>query len=169
MQKITSAVGNIYSDLGLQQKFLRRRESGDYEVLELSRSDMEKHQIRKTTNKGTDLGIVLDHGVRLKHGDVLDSESMIVIEQTIEKVAAISLGQPEDPHQLMEMYVLVGHTIGNMHRPVSVHRGRICFPIRSETEIDVFKHALYNLVGNAKFEVDEIRFMPHDGTSVHEH
>lgn len=167
--RVSSVVGNIYSDIELQKKLSSQRESGNFEVLQLSRTDMEKHQMRKTTDRGTDLGIVLDSGLRLKHGDVLNTDNLIIVEQLKEKVAALSVAAPGEPDRIMEVFVLVGHAIGNRHRPISIQNGRIYFPIRDDTEIDVFKGVLRPIMGDLKFEVDEIIFVPHDGMNVHEH
>jgi urease accessory protein len=53
-------------------------------------------------------------------------------------VATVKVGKG----QLVDTSILVGHAIGNRHRPISVERGKISFPIQNESEIEVFRKVM---------------------------
>jgi urease accessory protein len=64
--------------------------------------------------------------------------------------------------------VLVGHIIGNRHRPISIIDGRICFPINNDVEEETFRQLL-GRIGGVNLESKEMVFVPHGGMDVHEH
>lgn len=80
-----SIVGNIFTENGshtLKEKVFER--------LQISRNDLEKNRIRRTTDKGTDISIVLERGSKLQHGDILNyGKNFIVVYQTPEKVITV--------------------------------------------------------------------------------
>ena len=88
------------------------------ERLKISRLEMGRSKIRKKTDLGTDVGLVLDSGTRLHHGDVLVSNpQFIILEQLTEKVLVIKIKKLEKkPIEL----VALGHTIGNRHKPIRI-------------------------------------------------
>ncbi len=54
--------------------------------------ELEKRILRRTADRGTDVGLNLDSGVTLRHGDVLKNEDKkIIIEQLPEKVISVKL------------------------------------------------------------------------------
>jgi len=57
--------------------------TGNCERLLISRMEMEKFRLRRKTDRGTDLGIVLEPGSRLHHGDVLvwTKDRLVIVEQ----------------------------------------------------------------------------------------
>jgi urease accessory protein len=102
---------------------------------------MEKARMRRRTDRGTDIGLVLERGTHLHHGDVLDVKGkLIVVEQLPEKVVTITLDSSGS--RAVGKAVLVGHAIGNRHRPISVANGRISFPIQHESELQIFERLL---------------------------
>ena len=120
-------------------KSWRRAEiTGAAEHLLVSRIETDKVRMRRKTDKGTDLGLVLERGSRLHHGDVLKvNGKLIIVVQRPEKVVSVVIGK-RSAQQLVDAAALVGHAIGNRHRPVAVERGRISFPIQNESEIETF-------------------------------
>ncbi|MCY4490697.1 MAG: Urease accessory protein, partial [Thaumarchaeota archaeon] len=101
MLRITFVSGNIFHD--------HTHADTEYEHLRISRHDAEKSRLRKSTDKGTDIGIVLEQGTRLRHGDILQGdEKTIIIEQIPEKVATLKLDKNDT-----ESLILAGHIIGN--------------------------------------------------------
>lgn len=168
MNKINSVKGNINTNPELNQRFLSLVKSDELEFLELSRFELEKTRLRKKTNRGTELGIVLQKS--LQEGDVLDSDKFIVVKQSKEMVACITLQKrPADSTELFEILVYLGHTIGNRHRPISIEGGKIYFPIHSEEEIQTFAMLLSKYKEMIKLEAKQQVFKPQTGMNVHEH
>jgi urease accessory protein len=120
-------------------KSWRRAEiTGAAEHLFVSRIETDKVRMRRKTDKGTDLGLVLERGSRLYHGDVLKvNGKLIIVVQRPEKVVSVEIGK-RGAQQLIDAAALVGHAIGNRHRPIAVERGRISFPVQSESELETF-------------------------------
>lgn len=168
MLQVNSIAGNIYDDTEIGKKFTLSKEAGNYDVLELSRIDMAKSRMRKTTSRGIDVGIVLDSGIRLRHGDLLDAKIPILVSQIKEKVLMVTPAGNLDNKTLLETLVLVGHIIGNRHRPISILDGRICFPINNDAEEETFRQLL-SRIKCINFETGDIVFVPHGGMDVHEH
>ena len=63
MINVNSILGNIFKETKL--------ESTNFEKLIISRIDLEKRILRKNTDLGTDIGINLDSGIKLQHGDII--------------------------------------------------------------------------------------------------
>ena len=61
MININLILGNIFKETSL--------ESTNFEKLAISRIDLEKRILRKKTDLGTDIGINLDSGIKLQHGE----------------------------------------------------------------------------------------------------
>ncbi|MDE1866534.1 MAG: Urease accessory protein, partial [Thaumarchaeota archaeon] len=66
MLTITSIIGNIFHDKELMDKFKQMESQKRCERIKISRLELERGRIRKTTDLGTDVGLVLDS--RLYHG-----------------------------------------------------------------------------------------------------
>ena len=160
MLSSVSIVGNIFTENGSQ--ILKEKV---FEKLQISRNDLEKNRLRRTTDKGTDVSIVLERGSKLQHGDILNhGESFIVIYQTPEKV--ITVKTKEDSFELM---VLLGHIIGNRHRPISLEGRTVTFPIQAESELEVFQRLFTPIIGKIEMNIEEKIYMPDQRMNVHEH
>ncbi len=121
-------------------------------------------RMRKTTDRGTDVALVLAAGTHLRHGDVLAAAGkMILVEQEPEKVAVVRI-RDNDP----KLAVLVGHAIGNLHRPIKVENGRICFPIQAESELEMLRRQFSAIIDHVEISADVMVFEP-EGVSTHEH
>jgi urease accessory protein len=155
---VTGVVGNVFSDKRLAAKYRRAKAAGTVEQLLVSRMEMEKLRLRRTTDAGTDVGLVLEPGSRLHHGDVLAGEKFIVVEQLSEKVISIRIKKGDS-----DLAALIGHAIGNRHRPIAVDHGTISFPIQAESEVDVFK----KLLPKVRMKITEQVFLP--AGEVHAH
>ena len=158
MLTITFVSGNIFRD--------RKYESLEgYERLLVSRSELEKTRMRKKTDRGTDVGLVLEPGKSLRHGDVLLSgEKTIVVEQIPEKILSVKL--KDNRH---ESLVLIGHIIGNRHRPVAIKDGTVYFPVMADSEMGVFERLFSGIVDDIILTIKEEIFTPHRGADVHGH
>ena len=160
MQSSVSIIGNIFTENGSQ--ILKEK---IFEKLQISRNDLEKNRLRRTTDKGTDVSIVLERGSKLQHGDILNQEDkIIVVYQIPEKV--ITVKTKEDSFELM---VLLGHIIGNRHRPISLENRTVTFPIQAESELEIFQKLFSPIIGKIEMSIEEKIYMPNQRMNVHEH
>ena len=159
MLDIRSPIGNIF----LNEEF---GDLKNYEKLKISRMELEKRILRRKTDNGTDVGLNLDPGVKLHHGDVIkNGDSIIVIEQQPEKIISIKLGAKNNT----SMLVILGHIIGNRHRPISIQNDEILFPIQADSELEVFTKLFQNIINHIEMNIEERVFSPSTGADVHEH
>jgi len=168
MLTITSVIGNIFDEKKLLVKFNQMVSQKHCERLKISRLEMERSRIRKKTDLGTDIGLILDSGTQLRHGDVIVSNlnKFIIIEQLPEKVISIKIRKlRENPTDL----VLLGHVIGNRHKPIVIKDDTIFFPIQADSEVDVFKKLISYSIKNLEIRMEEQIFQPQHGVYVHEH
>ena len=160
MLSSVSIVGNIFTENGSQ--ILKEKA---FEKLQIPRNDLEKNRLRRTTDKGTDISIILERGSKLQHGDILNQgESFIVIYQTPEKV--ITVKTKEDS---FELSVLLGHVIGNRHRPISLENRSVTFPIQAESELEIFERLFAPIIGKIEMNIEEKIYIPDQRMNVHEH
>ena len=158
MLMVKTVVGNIHRDLGKEYEEMSHR--GAVEKISISRMESERVRMRKATDKGTDVALTLAPGSRLQHGDVLaKGERMIVVEIEPEKVAVVRL---EDARTA----ILVGHAIGNLHRPIKIQGDNVYFPIQSDDEISLIQKQLAHVPG-LKISSQTIVFEPE--VAVHGH
>ena len=134
----------------------------------MTRAELEKSRIRKTTESGADIAVSLPPGDALHDGDVLDAGEgrRILVEQEPEKVAT---ARPGDGGSAAAF--LVGHIVGNRHRPISVSAdgASISFPLQADSEADVFRSLFSRVGGGVELRVSEEVFRPHGGADVHGH
>lgn len=167
MITVTEITGNIFDDKKLMVKFKQMESQKKCERLKISRLEMERSRIRKKTDLGTDIGLVFDSGTRLRHGDVLASgQKFIMVEQLAEKVLVIKIKKLEKkPIEL----VIIGHTIGNRHKPIRTTDDSVVFPIQSDIEIEIFEKLLAGVINDIEIKVEEQIFQPQHGMYMHEH
>ncbi|MGI0003464.1 MAG: urease accessory protein UreE [Nitrosopumilaceae archaeon] len=166
MLKITKVSGNVFDD-ELQKRFEILDKQGKCERLKVSRQELEKTRLRKNTDKGTDVGLSFNGSTKLNHGDVLISEDkFILVEQLPEKVISVKIKQNSNQTELL---VLLGHIIGNRHRPIAIDKQTIMFPIQADSELGLFKNLLAEFLEYLEIKVEERVFVPRKGMDVHEH
>ena len=162
---VNAISGNIYKNDNLVKKIQEAKQHGTFRRLLLSRIEMEKSRLRKKTEDGFDIGLVLEPGKRLRHGDIiLESSETILIEQLPEKILTVKF-KDSNP----ELLLLVGHIIGNRHRPISINNETISFPILDDSEMELFQRLFHEVIDKIDLTVDEQRFIPHVSMDVHEH
>jgi urease accessory protein len=171
MIHIDKIIGNINSDSHLKDKYQDMLRRDHVERIEITRLESERSRIRKVSDKGTDLGLIMIPGSNINDGDVLllTEEKMVIAKRISENVAIISLKGDISADQLFERVIKLGHTIGNMHRPIRVENGKIYFPIQSESEIELFRKLLFNLRDNLDIKSENIIFEPDPGYDIHGH
>jgi urease accessory protein len=67
------------------------------------------------------------------------------------------------------LFLLVGHIIGNRHRPISIRNETISFPIHDNSEMELFERLFHEVIHEIDLSIDEQRFIPHTSMDVHEH
>jgi len=140
----------------------------DAEHIRMERGEMQKSRLRRTTDRGTDVGLDLPAGTTLHDGDLVRGEGRtVMIRQMPETVGVISPAGGPVP---ADMWMLAAHAIGNMHRPISVGRDEIIFPVQDASERETFARML-DRVGTGRFEiiVREAVFEPHEAADVAGH
>ena len=162
---VNTVLGNIYKDDQLAKKIEDSKEQGKFRRLLLSRIEMEKTRLRKKTDDGFDIGFVLEPGTKLQHGDVIsESDETILIEQLPEKILTVKFKENRK-----DLFLLVGHIIGNRHRPISIRNETISFPIHDDSEMELFERLFHEVIHEIDLSIDEQCFIPHTSMDVHEH
>ena len=161
MLEVNSTIGNIFDG-----KEFANLKKGNFEILLISRMDLEKRILRKKTNLGTDVGLKLEPGIKLHHGDIIkNGDKIIIIEQLPEKVISVKIKNKNT----IDVMVLLGHIIGNRHRPISIHKEEILFPIQANSEKEIFIKLFQSIINHIEITVDEQIFVSHSGANIHEH
>ncbi len=161
MLEVNSPIGNIFHD-----KEFKYFKNMNFEKIKISRIDLEKRILRRKTDLGTDVGWKLDPGVKLRDGDIFkNKDKKIVLEQLPEKVISFKLKTKNKP----ELMFLLGHIIGNRHRPVSIQGEEFLFPIQTESEKELFSKLFGDFITHIEMTIKEQVFYPNSGGDIHEH
>ena len=194
MLTITTIIGNIKKDPQLHQKYEESVKKNTVENVVIQRSETEKVRMRKVSDKETDIGFILPSRTHLKDGDVvfLDDTKMIIIKLSPELVAVLNIKNHlhnnhdhdhehkhdhdhEHKHELANydeltnVAIKVGHTIGNLHRPLKIENRDIIFPIQSPDEINLFLRLLSDLKDYIEIRSEQLIFEPDQGFDIHAH
>jgi urease accessory protein len=173
MITVNSVIGNIKKNTNLGQKYdeMCRTASAECETIKISRLESERVRMRKTSDKGTDVALTLPQGTHLKHGDVLlfAENRMLIVEIEPENVAMLEIKGNLHNHDILRLPVTIGHTIGNLHRPIKIEENKIYFPIQADSEIDMFRKLLGSANEHIKITNTKIVFEPDDAMNIHEH
>ena len=157
MINVNSILGSIFKETSLERT--------NFEKLTISRIDLEKRILRKKTDLGTDIGINLDSGIKLQHGDIIgNNETKIIVEQIPEKVISVKLKENNE-----NIAILLGHIIGNRHRPIAIKNKMILFPIQEDSELEIFERLFKEIINHIELKIEEEIFLPHTSADVHEH
>ena len=157
MININSVSGNIFKETSLR--------SENFEKIKISRVDLEKRILRRKTDSGTDIGINLDSGVKLQHGDVIGNDEVkIIVEQIPEQVISVKLKENDQ-----NIAILLGHIIGNRHRPIEIKEKTIVFPIQEDSELEIFQRLFKEIIDHIELKIEKAIFLPHTSADVHEH
>src|SRR6185503_6624675 len=171
MIQIHKIIGNINSDGNLKNQYEDMMKYGHVEIIKISRLESDRTRMRKTSDKGTDLALVLDNGSHINHGDVvlLTEDKMVIAMRVSENVATISLRDNITTDQIFKTAIKLGHTIGNMHRPIKITNSKIYFPIKGKSAIKLFHRLLSDIRENIVIKNENLIFVPEDGYDIHEH
>jgi urease accessory protein len=175
MITIDHILGNIYQDDQLKSSYSKFTSNQQNETVLISRIESQRLRMRKVSNKGTDIALTLPSGSHyLRHGDVLllDENRIIVVEIEPENVLQVEIRKNslhDDPDHLIQIPVKIGHTIGNLHRPIKLQGDKIYFPIQAESEIEMFQKLFHPFHDHVEITSKRIVFEPEESMDVHEH
>ncbi|HET7242540.1 MAG TPA: hypothetical protein VFI64_04280, partial [Nitrososphaeraceae archaeon] len=110
MIKLDKIIGNIKIDHNLKSLHEELIKLGKTETVTFGRVESERTRIRKMSNKGTDLVLILSEGSRIRDGDVLflTQDKMIVIQIVPEPVAIIQIHKILIRDQMIRTSVTIG-------------------------------------------------------------
>jgi urease accessory protein len=168
---VDSVLGNINNDKKLKEKYDEMTARKVCETIKISRLESQRVRMRKISDKGTDVALTLPPGTRLKHGDVIiiTENKMVVVGIESEDVIMIEIRDNIHQDDIVEVPVRVGHTIGNLHRPIRLEGNKIYFPIQADTELEMFKKLFEPINEHLDIKKTTMVFEPEDGTEIHEH
>jgi urease accessory protein len=173
---INSIIGNLKMDQGLKQKYEEASRRKIHETIKISRIESQKTRMRKRSDKGTDIAINLPHGSHLRHGDVImiTQEKMIIIEIEPENVAMLKIKHnihedADDNNHILKIAIRVGHTLGNLHRPIRVERNTVYFPIQTDNELQMFRKLFVQINEHLDIINTKMIFEPEEVTQIREH
>jgi urease accessory protein len=171
MITVGSVVGNKNKDENLIHIYQDMASKGLVDIIQMSRMEAQRVRMRKSSNKGTDVAIMLPQNVQIKHGDVLllNSERMIVAEIIPERVAIIALTENTPNDHVFEIAVKIGHTIGNLHRPIKLEDNKIFLPIQADSELDLLVKLFSSIKEHVSITSSTMVFEPEEGAHIHEH
>ena len=164
MLKAERIIGNIFENPSLAKEFDSNRNNENYKTVHILRHDLEKTRLKQKASDGTSIAINISDNRKMSHGDVLYANNVkILIQQIPEQTITIRLDNTEP-----KTNVLIGHIIGNLHRPVSLENDSISFPIHDIIEVDLFRR-LFRDIDKIELVVEDKIFQPHKSMNVHEH
>jgi len=168
---VDTVLGNINNDKKLKEKYDEMTSRKVCETIKISRLESQRVRMRKISDKGTDVALTLPPGTRLRHGDVIIITENKIVVVGIEPEDVIMIEIRDDIHEddIVEVPVRVGHTIGNLHRPIKLEGNKIYFPIQADTELEMFKKLLEPINEHLDIKKTTMVFEPEDGTEIHEH
>jgi urease accessory protein len=168
---IDSVIGNIKKDYNLGQKYDEMCVRAACETIKISRLESERIRMRKTSDRGTDIALTLPQGTRLRHGDViiLTKDKIVIVEIEPENVAMVEVKDNIHDDDIIQVPVTIGHTIGNLHRPIKLEENRIYFPILADSEIDMFKKLFASVNEHIEIKNTKMVCERDEGMSILEH
>lgn len=165
MLKVEKIIGNVFENPELAKEFESNIQNENYKTVSILRYDLEKTRLKQKASDGTQIGISLDDGTKMTHGDVFyGNDVKVLIQQIPEQTISVRFAGLEP-----KLLVLIGHIIGNLHRPVSLEGDSISFPIHDKGEIDLFRTLFRDFVDKIEITLEEKIFQPHKSMNVHEH
>ena len=171
MITVDAVLGNINNDKKLKEKYDEMTSRKVCETIKISRLESQRVRMRKISDRDTDVALTLPPGTRLRHGDVIiiTENKMVVVGIEPEDVIMIEIRDNIHEDDIVEVPVRVGHTIGNLHRPIKLEGNKIYFPIQADTELEMFKKLFEPINEHLDIKKTTMVFEPEDGTEIHEH
>lgn len=122
MRVVDGVVGNLNDDEALAARYDELPPESIERVV-VDSTERKRSRFRTTTDRGDEIGVVVDRPDGLRSGDVLsaDADGMLVVEFERERAAAIDLPADADPRRALEL----GYAVGNKHWTLAVEGGTV--------------------------------------------
>ena len=132
MITVNQILGNINTNSNLRKKYEYMLKNDLCEKVVITRMESEKLRMRKNTNKKTDVAFIFEHNPNLRNDDVIfmDDNKMIMLTLESESVAIITFKSYKDNENIFPLSVKIGHSLGNLHRPIKVTKNQVIFPLQ---------------------------------------
>jgi urease accessory protein len=172
MITVNQSLGNINKNSNLRKKYEEMFKNNLCEKVVITRMETEKLRMRKSTDKKTDVAFMFERNPNLRNDDVIfmDDKKMILLTLESEAVAIITFkSYYEDKENIFPLSVKIGHSLGNLHRPIKVTKNQVIFPIQAETELEMLKKMFSSFSKFLDIQSDNMIFEPDEGSNIHEH
>lgn len=171
MITVNQILGNIKTDSNLRKKYDYMLKNSLCEKVVITRMEAEKLRMRKSTDKKTDVAFIFEHNPNLRNDDVIfmDDNKMIMLTLESESVAIITFKSYEDKEIIFPLSVKIGHSLGNLHRPIKVTKNQVIFPLQAETELEMLKKMFSSYDKFLDIQRGNMIFEPDEGSNIHEH
>ena len=155
MITVNQILGNLNTDSNLRKKYDYMLKNSLCEKVVITRMEAEKLRMRKSTDKKTDVAFIFEHNPNLRNDDVIfmDDNKMIILTLESESVAIITFKSYEDKEIIFPLSVKIGHSLGNLHRPIKVTKNQVIFPLQAETELEMLKRCSHHMINSLIFKV----------------
>jgi len=88
----------------------------------------------------------------------------LLLSKIPEKVISVKLKENNE-----NIAILLGHIIGNRHRPIAIKDKMILFPIQEDSELEIFQRLFKEIIDHIELKIEKEIFLPHTSADVHEH
>lgn len=130
-------IGNIYADEAYGKMYDNFLKDDKLEKVLISSKDRKKNKIRISTDKDSDVGIIVTEEAKLSSGDVIfcDEHRMIIVEVKKDYALVVDFDENINRHELLMRAVKFGHLIGNQHWTLMTKGNSVYLPIAIDKEV----------------------------------
>src|SRR5688572_28179124 len=171
MITVNQILGNINQNSNLRKKYEEMLKNNLSERVVITRMESEKLRMRKSSDKKTDIAFMFEHNPNLRNNDIIfmDDNKMILLAVESESVAIITFKSYENKENIFPLSVKIGHSLGNLHRPIKVTKNQVIFPLQAETELVMLKKMFSSFHQFLDIRTENMIFEPDEGSNIHEH
>jgi urease accessory protein len=168
---VNRILGNINQNSNLRKKYEEMLKNNLCEKVGITRMESGKLRMRKSTDKKTDVAFIFEHTPNLRNNDIIyiDDNKMILLSLEPESVAIITLKSYENKENIFPLSIKIGHSLGNLHRPIKVTKNQVIFPLQAETELEMLKKMFSSFNQFLDIRTENMIFEPDEGSNIHEH
>jgi urease accessory protein len=100
----------------------------------------------------------------------MDDNKMILLSLEPESVVIITLKKSyENKENIFPLSIKIGHSLGNLHRPIKVTKNQVIFPLQAETELEMLNKMFSPFNQFLDIRSENMIFEPDEGSNIHEH
>lgn len=171
MIESSAVIGNVHRDPSLKDRYERMLRENHVERIVVSRFESNRARLLKVSDRGSEVALILPTGTSLHDGDVvvLRDDQMVVVTREPERVAVVRLKDTGEPLEMVEMAFRVGHSLGNLHRPIAVEHLEVRLPIQAESEMEMLRKLFSDLSDHLEIQPAMMVFDPELGEEDHAH